>query len=517
MKTKSLIESTIILTASSIFTRLIGFFYRIYMNRELGTYQMGLYQLIMPIYTLMWSLICSGFTSTISKLTSEYSALGDKRTMKKVFIHSTTCSVFLGIVVMIIFLKFSDLISIMFLNEELLAFPLKILSLSFPFMALGSCVRGYFFGLQQPVTPSKSQILEQLSRIGLISLFIYLTGELTIPIAILGIVFAETISCIYVFIKYLNFNKKYFKVDYSKKAIEKNIVPIIFFSALPLTLNRVIHSLLHTFENLIINKKLIVFGLSKEDALSEFGKITGLTFPLIFFPTTIVLSISTSLLAKISSLKAQKNIKAINSLLYKVFVFTLLLSMFFASFFIVFSKEIGAILYNTDISFYLVFFGIFSPLVYIQMILSSILNGLGKEFTLFINSTFSSLLTIIVISLLIPKYGILGFLFAYALSIIWEVTFNYFVISKQININFSIINLSFKPFLVFIFTTILTSLYKNSLNNTFSLNSFIILSLVHICIYSIFLIILKVISISDIKKILSLIKTNLGKLSHKYD
>lgn len=517
MSKKSLVESTIILTSASLFTRLIGFFFRIFMNRELGTYQMGLYQLIMPIYMLAWSFICSGFTTTISKFTSEYNALNDKQTMKKVFYYSTIISVTIGILTTFVFLSFSEYIAENIVKEAVLAIPLKIISISFPFMALGSCIRGYFLGLQQPNVPSKSQVLEQLSRIGLICFFIYLTGSLTINIAILGIAFAETVSCLYAFVKYLQHNKKNRNIYTYTKTSSKNVLPLIALSALPLTLNRVTHSLLHTYENLLINEKLVLYGFTREEALSEFGKITGLTFPLIFFPTTIILSISISLLASISSLYANKNYKAINSLLYKVMLFTLILSMFFASVFVIFSKELGLLLYNTDISFNLVFFGLLSPFIYTQMILSSILNGLGKEFTLFVNSTFSSLVTIITIILLVPKYGVIGFIIAFTLSIISISFLNYICITKKMPLSFSILQLSIKPLIVMILTTMSMILFKSTLNTTLSYLHLLILSLITTCLFGLLLVLLKVITMKDIRKVLSLVKTNLGKLTHMYD
>ena len=71
MSKKTLIAGTLILTSASLITKLIGFFYRVYMVNLIGSEGMGLYQLIMPIYMLAWSITSSGFTTTISKLTAQ--------------------------------------------------------------------------------------------------------------------------------------------------------------------------------------------------------------------------------------------------------------------------------------------------------------------------------------------------------------------------------------------------------------------------------------------------------------
>ncbi len=506
MGKNTLIKSTIILTSASLFTRVVGFFYRIYMNNELGAYKMGLYQLLMPIYMLAWSLICSGFTTTISKLSSEYSSTKDYKALKKLLRYSVLFSVLIGIITMAVTLTFTDFIVTKFLKEDELYTPLKIISLSFPFMAVGSCIRGYFLGLQQPETPSKSQVIEQITRIGFIMFFVYTQGKLTINIAILGITIAEIISCIYVVLKYFSYHKKTDFKSYSKNTKSNIVINSIIVSTIPLTLNRVTHSLLHTVENLLINNSLVLYGFSKDDALAEFGKITGLTFPLVYFPTTIILSISISLLASISSLKAKNNYYKINDLLKKVFTFSLVLGVYFASVFTIFSKEFGIILYNTDISLYLFFFGIISPLIYLQMIFGGILNGLGKQLTLFINSTVSSLIIIFGIYTLVPKMGIIGFLVAFVISVILANIFNFNKIKKEINLSFSILKLSVKPVLCGVLTTFGMLLYKSTLSSTEEIVTVIILGVILTCLFGIFLVVFGIISLCDIKKVLSMIK-----------
>ncbi len=509
MSKNSLIQSTIILTSASLFTRVIGFFYRIYMNKELGAYKMGLYQLLIPVYMLAWSLICSGFTTTISKLSSEYQSTKDYIALKKLLKYSLLFSFITGMLTMIATLSFTDFIVLQFLKEEELYTPLQLISLSFPFMAIGSCIRGYFLGLQKAETPSKSQVLEQLSRIGFIMLFVYLHGELTINIAILGITIGEIISCTYVVLKYFSYKNKIDTTSIIPLSKSKNTVVIssIFISALPLTLNRVIHSLLHTVENVLINNSLVLYGFSRDEALAEFGKITGLTFPLVYFPTTIILSISISLLASISSLKAKNNHSKINDLLEKVFTFAIILGSFFASIFVVFSEELGVLLYNTDISLYLFFFGLASPLIYLQMIYGGILNGLGKQFTLFVNSTVSSLIIILSIYLLVPKVGILGFLVAFLLSVLYCNFAHFNKIKSEVALSFSLVKLSIKPVVIGILTTIGMLYFKSNLTITTELLHLVLLGLILLCMFSILLICFGIISLKDIKRVLKLVKS----------
>ena len=63
-----------ILTATGIVSRLIGFFYRIYLSRLFGEEGMGIYQLLSPVLSLSFSLTAAGYQTAISKLVAEQAA-----------------------------------------------------------------------------------------------------------------------------------------------------------------------------------------------------------------------------------------------------------------------------------------------------------------------------------------------------------------------------------------------------------------------------------------------------------
>ena len=62
-----LIMGTAILTITGLITRIIGFFYRIYLSRLFGEEGMGIYQLLSPVLALSFSLTAAGFQTAISK------------------------------------------------------------------------------------------------------------------------------------------------------------------------------------------------------------------------------------------------------------------------------------------------------------------------------------------------------------------------------------------------------------------------------------------------------------------
>ena len=66
-----LVSGTIVLTLSGLLSRVIGFFYRIFLSQRFGEEAMGIYQLIGPLMGLTYALCISGIQSAIAKQIAE--------------------------------------------------------------------------------------------------------------------------------------------------------------------------------------------------------------------------------------------------------------------------------------------------------------------------------------------------------------------------------------------------------------------------------------------------------------
>ena len=59
-KKHPLITGTVILTLTGLITRVMGFFYRIFLSHTIGAEGVGIYQLIFPVYALCFSFAVAG-------------------------------------------------------------------------------------------------------------------------------------------------------------------------------------------------------------------------------------------------------------------------------------------------------------------------------------------------------------------------------------------------------------------------------------------------------------------------
>ena len=71
--------------------------------------------------------------------------------------------------------------------------------------------------------------------------------------------------------------------------------------AFPINANQTVLHLLEGAEAILIPAILCMHGLSKDDAISQFGILTGMALPLVLFPCTAANSFALMLLPKVSA------------------------------------------------------------------------------------------------------------------------------------------------------------------------------------------------------------------------
>lgn len=415
MKTKSIAKGALILTLAGILTRILGFVYRVYMSNTIGAEGMGLYQLIVPIYMLVWSISSSGISTTISKLTAQENAMNKYGNINKLLFHSVIISASAASILSVALYFSAESVSVFFLKDTRAILSLKLICFCFPFMATGSCIRGWFFGLRETLTPAVSQFFEQCVRMAAI---FFLSGilipkgvEFAAAAAVIGMCLGEIASFVYVYLSYKHFKKN--QRLFSPPSINLKTAYIMILSmAIPLTANRMIGSLLSAVENILIPQKLQLYGLSQKNAMEIYGELSGMVMPLIMFPSSILTALSTTLLPAISEAAASKNIKRINITLKKAMSFTSIIGMGACGLFITYPGELCNLIYNRfELGNLLFLLGISCPFMYLQVTFSGILNGLGEQVFIFKTSLFSSAVNIFFIYFLIPAYGIYAFIF----------------------------------------------------------------------------------------------------------
>jgi stage V sporulation protein B len=314
-------------------------------------------------------------------------------------------------------------------------------------MAISNCYKGYFYALGKVTQPSIIQMTEQFVRIFLI---IYLMDtflskglEYGCAAIAIGMTAEEIFALFLVWFLYI-FDKKPYSNKTQKKA--DNMVFKLLHISLPISATSYMNSILRTVENTLIPARLLLYGLSAETAISLYGMIKGMVLPLLFFPSSILTSLSSLLIPAVAGDNALANEKSVSRTLSQVIHFTAISGIWVVAVFVSFPDEIALAVYNDhQVGLMIKLISYVCPFMYLNMVISSMLNALGEQISSFIVNIIESVLKISIIYVFVPVYGFNAYLFALFITTILNTILYLFRLLQVSSIVFDISNWIVKP------------------------------------------------------------------------
>ena len=147
-----LLKGTMILTIAGFATRVIGFCYRIFLAGELGEVNLGIYQLIFPVYSICFTIYAAGIQTAVSQLISHQPQKNHGQIIKA----GITLSLCLAVILSFSLFSFRTVIAHSFLGADKTAPLLFVLAFIFPFCGVTSTINGYFYGKNNARIPAVS-------------------------------------------------------------------------------------------------------------------------------------------------------------------------------------------------------------------------------------------------------------------------------------------------------------------------------------------------------------------------
>lgn len=416
-KKDTIIKGTFILTLTGFLSRFIGFFYRIFLSHTFGAEGVGIYQLIFPIFALGFSFTTAGIEVALSRIIAQKASLNNQKEAKQTLSLGIIISLSLSLSVSFLLQRNASWIARELLFDVRCTNLLITMSYAFPFASIHSCICGYYLGLKQTKTPALSQLVEQVIRVS--SVYVICTfmlkqnHPLTITIAVAGLVFGEISSAFYCVFT-LSRQQAALSHNFRRPGKYLSLTKELISLSVPLTANRVLLNVLQSIEAVSIPNCLILSGLSTSTSLSTYGILTGMALPCILFPSAITNSIATMLLPTIAEIQIQHDKKYLISVIKKVTFCVFILGCFCTSVFLITGNFIGNILFHNDTAGkFILTLAWICPFLYTNSTLISILNGLGKANNSFLINTCGLLVRITSVFVLIPRFGILGYLWGF--------------------------------------------------------------------------------------------------------
>lgn len=422
LKKHPFIFGTFILTITGFLSRIIGFFFRIFLSQTIGEEGMGIYQLLSPVMVLSFSITAAGIQTAISKFVASEPTTHDYKSSMRFLLVGFTISMFLSLLVTFILYQNSAFLAKNILLEARCEPLIRLFALSVPFAAAHSCINGYYYGIKNAVIPSISQLSEQICRVlSIYVIYHYLTANhlpVKISIAVIGLIIGEFVSFAISAIAIL-YRFEHLHIPFSFYGRKETVYSAKKISgmALPLCANRIVINILQSIEAIYIPNRLMLYGLSNEKVLSIYGVLTGMALPLILFPNALTGSISVLLLPYVSEAQANKNNRNLASAIHKCMSFGLLLGFICTGFFFLFGQFLGAFLFDSELAgSFIKSMSFICPFLYLSTVLNSVLHGLGKAGISFLFNSLCLGIRLLFVFILIPSHGILGYLWGLLVS-----------------------------------------------------------------------------------------------------
>lgn len=413
MSKKKLLQGAAILLAASIVTRILGLVFRVYLSNKLGAEGMGLYQLVLSLYMLVVTFATNGVNVAVSRMVAEQLEINRYGSKKNVLMLSVAYSLAISLAAAFLLFAFAGPLGGRLLDDPRTIRSLQFLAPSLPFMAVAACVKGYCVAMRNTVTPSVAQVLEQVVKMAFIAILLALLMpygiETACTVTVIGMTVGEMASCSYLMARYWRTKPR---EEHCPRRYWRETFKGLVNVSLPIQTSSTFHSLLRLAENLLIVSGLKAFaGGDATQAVSSYGILKGMVMPLLFFPTSLLSALVTTLIPEVAGANVGGNRRMVYRTVSKVLQLTLMMSVLIVAVFMIFPNQIGTLVYGQqEVGEMLQMLCLICPFMYLEMVTVGILNAVGEQMKPMIYNILDSLLRIAVIYFLVPKFGITAFL-----------------------------------------------------------------------------------------------------------
>ena len=417
MKNESnLFKHTIIMTVVNLIMRSVSVSFNAYLTNKIGSAGIGIFQLVMSVYSLAVTFSSAGIKLASTRITAQINATG-KYDMNKSLGLCLSYAGFMGSLIGFLLLVFSDFIGEHWIGNTETSFPLKILALSLPFVAVSSSLGGYFNATDKTPQFSFIQMLEQGFKAALTVYLLNKTSAMNMGYSVASIVAGMTAAEIFSF----SLSLIYQKLTKEKKTNSPTVpLPKFLRITLPDAVGSCARSLFLTLEHLMIPKGFLKSGSDSETALSAYGCIHAMALPLLLYPCAIITSLATLLIPDIAKKYEIGDKDGIDSCVSRTIKRTAFYSIMCAICCYIFAPSLSNLVYKSDEA--VMYIKILSPLVpimYLDTVTDGLLKGLDKQIYSMRYNIIDSVLCVILVYFILPKYSVKGYIFIlYASEII---------------------------------------------------------------------------------------------------
>lgn len=346
MKKENFLSGALVLSLGGLIAKILGALYRIPLTNIIGSYGMGLYQLVFPPYILFLTVAQAGVPTAVSKLIAENNQIGNFQQGRKVFRFAMLLLGLLGALCAVAMAALSNVIARSQGNAET-AKAFLIVAPALVFVPVTNVLKAYFQGNMNMVPSGATTVVEQVVKlcVGLLCALKFMPDvNKAVMGAVLAITVSEFSSLAIMSVVYLVHRKKN-PVDLPVKLHKQDVKGLsvgIFSLAIPVALGGFAMQM-----SQVVDSVMVVNLLTVPNATGMYGLWTGPVNSMLGLPIALSGGVAVSALPSITKTYYANDSRKLQQSFNSAMKLTLVISLPCAFGMIALSKPILQLLYGS--------------------------------------------------------------------------------------------------------------------------------------------------------------------------
>lgn len=455
-KINAIIGNGIIVTVTTLLLRWMGLLFNGYISKKLGAEGMGVFGLVQSVFGFAVTFSCAGINLGAMRLISQSVVSNVKTDVKNIVKSCIRYSLFFSMLALVFLTLNANRIGEKLLGDARTIRSIRVLAASLPFISCSSVMNGYFSAVRKAYKNSFIMISEHFVRVWLTTYLFTAVVCRDVESACVCVAVGSCVSEVFSFcvnyILYFWDSRRYRKTDFPGKCDHIKRISSI---SLPIALSSCVRSALLTIEHMLIPYGLRKCGLIYSQAMAEYGIVNGMVFPVILFPACIVYAFVGIIIPEFARLYENREYEKISGFISVILRYTVLFSICVSAVFICYSYEISNVFYGSAESYE--YIRLFAPLVsvmYLDSAIDGILKGLNEQvYSMKINIA-DAVLSVVLVYLLVPIYGIKGYIFSVFVCEIFNCSLSLVRLLKIFAFDFSLVRSLLLPLVYSVLSTV---------------------------------------------------------------
>ena len=404
--------SALMLTGVNLLLRFVGTSFQVYLSSRIGAAGIGLLQLVMSVGGLSMVAGMGGIRTATMYLTAE--ELGKKRPQNVVWVLSgcflySIC--FSGCVAAVLY-HFAPWIASVWIGDVRTVDALRLFASFLPVTCLCGVMTGYFTAANRIGTLAAVEVAEQFCSmaltLGALKLFAGNDPVRSTMCVILG----SSFGCILTLMCLINLRLR----EHAPHGPRITVGHRLAQAALPLAIADDLKSGISTVENLMVPKRLSL-NHTVSSPLAAFGLVSGMVFPVIMFPAALLFGLTELLIPELARCAAAGSEKRIHYLVRTTLRVALVYGALTGGLLCLLSDTLCISLYGSvEAAVPMRAYALLVPMLYCDIVTDAMTKGLGQQTVCVRYNIFTSLLDVLFLYVLLPRYGMDGYFLSFLVT-----------------------------------------------------------------------------------------------------